>query len=106
MQRRDSGRQKYSALDAIFYCIDLWDGHYVGVVGDPANGCYEYFDFREEEGSLVVSDCGYGMITIALRDALLRAEPLDPESARNGTTGPKSKDEICTRHGRRVAASL
>jgi hypothetical protein len=62
----------YTAPKCLYHCI--WLGReqgqesYCGVFGDGDNASYEWFIWRK--GQLETSDCGYGMIDIALREAL------------------------------------
>lgn len=64
---------KYSSIEHVFHAIELWTDDWIGVAGDGNNGGYEHF--RWKDGKLTITDCGYGITEIALRDALNAAEP-------------------------------
>jgi hypothetical protein len=59
---------KYSSMEHIFHVVQLDVDSWCGVVGDGANGCYEWFIYRG--GALETSDAGYGDATFALREVL------------------------------------
>lgn len=61
---------KFTQFVDTFHAVDLADGALVGVVGDGANGAYEWFVWRD--GKLLTSEAGYGEIDVALRDVLVR----------------------------------
>lgn len=61
---------KYSSIDHLFHCFQVDIKKWVGVIGDGANGCYEYFVWHD--GKLTHSNDGYGSTDIALRDVLNR----------------------------------
>lgn len=59
----------------LYHCIALdADDSYCGVIGDGANGSYEWFIWRK--GKLETSNVGYGIIAVALRDVLSKVEPV------------------------------
>ena len=94
LERRSRSLQ-YTPLVDLFNVIWTTGYKYVGVFGDGANGAYEWFRFTEEytvvKGSdvdwrgdtrparLETSDCGYGCMSVALRDVLNIVEPPDPK---------------------------
>lgn len=66
---------QYSDMRDVFYCIRLDTDYWIGVAGDGDNGGYEHFSWRA--GEFKCTDCGYGIVEVALRDALLEYWPLD-----------------------------
>jgi|SRR5579872_987850 len=76
---------RYTSPVAIYHSVWLWGATFCGVFGDGANGTYEWFYWEAKNGQwkLETSDCGYGSDSIALRDVLLKAEPVNDVVARN-----------------------
>jgi hypothetical protein len=69
---------RFTSPEFLYYSIWVYDETFCGVFGDGPNGAYEWFIWKEKVGiSLETSDCGYGSMTVALRDVLLKVEPLD-----------------------------
>ena len=72
---------RYTSPRFLYHCVWLWSETYCGVFGDGPNGSYEWFIWEKKTGfagylNLETSDCGYGSVSIALRDVLLRMEPI------------------------------
>lgn len=65
---------RYTSPETLFYCVWLWGETRCGVFGDGDNATYEWFLWRGQEGRLETSDCGYGSVSVALRDVLVKAE--------------------------------
>ena len=63
-------RGQYTDMVDIFHCINLATNQWVGVAGDGANGCYEYFSYKD--GVLECSDCGWGSTDVALLEILTK----------------------------------
>lgn len=59
---------------AVLHHLPMSPGYSVKVVGNPANGSYEWV--VERNGKLTHSDCGYGDSDIALRDGLIEMHGL------------------------------
>lgn len=66
-------RLQYSSLQPgwTWERIELEDDHWLEIIGDPHNACYEWLLRSESAGVIRHSDCGYGIPGIALRDGLL-----------------------------------
>lgn len=67
--------RRYSSIVHVFHCLWLDADHWIGVAGDGDNGGYEHFDFHD--GKLKITNVGYGMTDVALRDALNQWWPPD-----------------------------
>ena len=64
----------YSRATTVFYCVWLWGETLCGVFGDGDWASYEWFVWNGKE--LETSDSGYGSTSVALRDVLMKMEPL------------------------------
>lgn len=53
----------------VVHDFEIDPGTHVKVIGDPANGSYEWL-IESSDGSVEFSDCGYGIAECALRDGL------------------------------------
>lgn len=68
---------RYSTAVCVLHELDLGDGYFVRVIGDPDNGAYEWCISRPESAKIYGkptfehSDDGYGQPEIALRDGLI-----------------------------------
>jgi hypothetical protein len=61
---------QYTDFRDVFHSIQLGACHWVGVVGDGANGSYEWFSYQS--GVVECSDCGFGDSAVALREVLVK----------------------------------
>jgi hypothetical protein len=77
-------RFKYSCLSKtrpVLHSVAVDVDTYVEVVGDGANGCYEWV-IRQGDAIRRHSDCGYGQCTVAFRDGLIAWHGMPDDSAR------------------------
>ena len=79
-QRLESRAYRYTSPEALYACFCLFADTFCGVFGDGANAAYEWFVWRRNTGALETSDCGYGCVSVALRDVLLKMEPITARS--------------------------
>jgi hypothetical protein len=81
----------YSEPCFVLHELDLGDGYFIRVIGDPDNGAYEWCVERPESAkrygkpAIEYSDAGYGQTEIALRDGLIAYFGLPEEPTLNGT---------------------
>jgi len=80
---------RYSSGDVVIRIVEIDLNLHVGVFGDPQNGGYEWFIFREDEANpsaskFAASDLGYGAPEWAMRDGLMEAMGLDNPEALKG----------------------
>lgn len=73
---RCQSKLDYTDVNYLYDYIWVGDERFCGVFGDGPNGAYEWFVWRDDCKRLATSNKGYGSHAVALRDVLLREEPL------------------------------
>ena len=67
----------YSTPVCILHELEIEDGYFIRVIGDPDNGAYEWLIERPKptpytnRPAVEFSNCGYGISEVAFRDGLI-----------------------------------